>query len=481
MNPLSLILLPLAWTLVAFGIPSNRWRPLVLPVAAATHLANVLLQIGTDLEPVAGGWIVLDPLAKVVILAVALLFLSCCLYAPAYLRVRMDRGNRTFCSVLLFLVAMLSLGAMAHHLGLMWVALEATTLASAPLIYFNQSARALEAVWKYLLICSVGIALALLGSFFLAYSALAGGLEPTLLFDDLVTDSRSLSVPWLHAAFVTLLVGYGTKMGLAPMHTWKPDAYGEAPGIVGAMLAGGVTSGAFVAILRFTKVMRAAGEGHFAGPILVTMGLLSMAFAAVFMVRQKDFKRMLAYSSVEHMGLLVLGAGIGGLALSGALLHMLNNALTKGVLFMSSGNIHRAYASKSTEQVSGALSRVPWSAGLFLAGFIAITGSPPFAPFISEFTIVRGALESGSFTVAGAVLLLLLIVFMGMGRTVLAVVQGPPPGAGGGGAAGRSGESPWLVAPIAALLGLVLLLGVYLPPPLAALLHEAVAYLEGAP
>ncbi|HLQ38444.1 MAG TPA: proton-conducting transporter membrane subunit [Planctomycetota bacterium] len=477
MNPLSLILLPVLWVAVALLIPSNRWRPLVLPLAAAMHLGNVLLQVSGDTQAIAGGWLVLDPLAKVVILSVALLFQFCALYAPGYLRVRHDRPNRIFCGGLLNMVAMLSLAAMAHHLGLMWVALEATTLASAPMIYFNQTPRALEATWKYLLICSVGIALALFGSFFLAYAALKGGHTPTLLFDDLVAKAHLLSVPWLHAAFVTLLVGYGTKMGLAPMHTWKPDAYGEAPGIVGAMLAGGVTSGAFVAILRFTTIMRAAGQQSFAGPILVAMGLLSMAFAAVFMVRQKDLKRMLAWSSVEHMGLLVLGAGIGGLALYGALLHLINNALTKGVLFLSSGNIHRAYGSKSTDQVTGALARVPWSAGLFLAGFIAITGSPPFGPFLSEFTIVRGVFTAESYVVAGLLLLLLLVVFMGMGKTVLTAVQGAPPP----GSLIVHADSPWLVLPIVGLLGLVLLLGLYIPPPLAELLQKAAAYLEGTP
>ena len=205
----------------------------------------------------------------------------------------------------------------------------------------------------------MGIALALLGSFFLAYASLKAGLESTLLFDQLVKDAPQLSPPWLHAAFVLLFIGYGTKMGLAPMHTWKPDAYGEAPGIVGTLLAGGVTSCAFLAILRVYQICRAGADAEFAREIMIFMGLLSMAVAAVFMVRQRDFKRMLAYSSVEHMGILVLGVGIGGLAVYGALLHLINNGLTKGVLFLSAGNIHRAYGSKLTDDVQGAIERVP--------------------------------------------------------------------------------------------------------------------------
>jgi hydrogenase-4 component F len=458
----------------------------VLPVAAVCHLALLLALLARPEASAIGGWIVLDPLARLVALTVALLFLFCALYAPGYLLVRQDRRNRLLCGGLLVLVAMLTLVAMAHHLGLMWVALETTTLAATPLFTFNQTPRSLEAAWKFLLITSVGIALALFGSFFLAYAALSGGVTPTLLFDDLVRSAKSMSVPWLHAAFVTLLVGYGTKMGLAPMHTWKPDAYGEAPGVLGAMLAGGVTSGAFIAILRFLTIMRAAGERSFAAPILIGMGLLSMVFAAVFMVRQKDIKRMLAYSSVEHMGILVLGAGIGGLALFGALLHLLANALTKGVLFLSTGNIHRAFGSKSTDVVQGALGRVPRSATLFLCGFLAITGSPPFLPFVSEFTILRGAFANGHPVAAALFLALLMAVFLGMGSTVLAVVHGEPPTAADAGerdtpAAAERADTPGLVLPIVGLLLLVLVLGVWLPEGLQALLRDAAAYVEGAP
>src|SRR5205085_1026131 len=277
-------------------------------------------------------------------------------------------------------LATMTFVTLSHHLGLMWVAMEATTLLSASSIYFNQNARSLEATWKYLLIGSVGIALALFGSFFLAYSSLKAGLESTLLFDQLIADASKLSPPWLHAAFVLLFIGYGTKMGLAPMHTWKPDAYGEAPGLVGALLAGGVTSCAFLAILRVYQICQAGADADFARAVMVFFGLFSMAVAAVFMVGQRDIKRLLAYSSVEHMGILVLGIGIGGLAVYGSLLHLINNGLTKGVLFLSAGNIHRAYGSKRTDQIRGALRRVPLSAGLFLAGFLAITGSPPFGP-----------------------------------------------------------------------------------------------------
>lgn len=476
-----LVFCPLAMAAVTFATPSNRWRPWLLPVGALLQLLLVMATLfqAAQGETIAGlnGWLLLDPLGKVVLAFLSVFVFLCSLYAPGYLALRSDRSNRVFCASLFASLAMMTLVTLSHHLGLMWVAMEATTLVSAPSIYFNHNARSLEATWKYLLIGSVGIALALLGSFFLAYSAFKAGLESTLLFDDLIRVAPQLSAPWLHAAFVLLFIGYGTKMGLAPMHTWKPDAYGEAPGLVGSLLAGGVTSCAFVAILRVYQICRAGAEAEFAREIMIFMGLLSMAFAAVFMVRQRDFKRMLAYSSVEHMGILVLGVGIGGLAVYGALLHLLNNGFTKGALFLSAGNIHRAYGSKLTDDVCGALKRVPLSGALFLAGFLAITGSPPFGPFVSEFAIVNGAMQRGEFLTGGIFLFLLAIIFIGMGTTVLAVVQGRPPKQS---ESNGYRDSLSTAAPVLLFMAVVLLLGLYIPPPLDTLLHEAATLLEGS-
>jgi hydrogenase-4 component F len=515
-----LIALPLVMAAVTFAVPSNRWRPWLLPLGGLAYMVLVLGSVfaPADTPPVSGldGWLLLDPLGKVVLGFLSVLFFLCSLYAPAYLALRSERANRVFCANLFASLAMMTLVVLSHHLGLMWVAMEATTLLSAPWLYFNQNPRSLEATWKYLLIGSVGIALALFGTFFLAYSSLkareanlpvvtastvglmssplgpgpflaAAALLPgrvpdsTLLFDQLVIDGPFLSAPWLHAAFVLLFIGYGTKMGLAPMHTWKPDAYGEAPGVVGALLAGGVTSCAFIAVLRVYHITSAGPDPRVSREIMIFMGLLSMAVAAVFMVRQRDFKRMLAYSSVEHMGILVLGIGIGGVggvgavAVYGALLHLVNNGLTKGVLFLSAGNIHRAYGSKLTTGVRGALRRVPLSGALFLAGFLAITGSPPFGPFVSEFTIVNAAVGSGQFLAAGLFLVLLCVVFIGMGVTVLAVVQGDAPEEA---AAHGYRDTVRTCGPILLFMALVLCLGLYIPPAVDTLLRDAAAFLE---
>jgi hydrogenase-4 component F len=358
----------------------------------------------------------------------------------------------------------------------MWVAVEASALVSAPLIYFNHNPRSIEATWKYLLVGSVGVALALLGMFFLAYSAIHAGISPSLQFDDLARDAPSLSTPWLKAGFVFVLVGYGTKMGLAPMHTWKPDAYGEAPGLAGAMLAGGVTSAAVLAIIRVLHVCEAAGLEAFTSRLLITMGLISMAVAGALMVGQRDFKRMLAYSSVEHMGIIALGLGIGGPARFGAMLHVLCNGFTKGVLFLSAANLHRIYGSKSTAVVRGALRRAPFSGAMFLVGFFAITGAPLFGPFLSELTIATAAFNSGH-VVAGMLFLgFLLVVFVAMGSTVLAMSlgDGPEP-------ATDWRESASSRAPIVAFLVAVVVLGTYIPPPVREMIEQAATWIGGPP
>jgi hydrogenase-4 component F len=470
-----LILLPVVMAGVAMAVPGNRVRPRLIPLTGALHLG---LTIATLLSPelqASVGWLALDPPGRVILLVVSLLYFLSGIYAVGYLGYRGDWNNRTFTSCLLAFLGVMTLVVWSHHLGLMWVAIEATTLLTAPLIYFNRTPRSIEATWKYLLVCSVGIALALLGSFFLAYASFHQGLESSLLFEDLLGHARLLSKPWLHMAFVLLLVGYGTKMGLAPVHTWKPDAYGEAPGIVGTLLAGGLTNCAFLAILRIHHVMVAAGEGAYSGKLLVFLGLLSMAVAGVMMIGQRDIKRMLAYSSVEHMGILVLGLGLGGLGTFGALLHLVNNALAKGVLFLSAGSLRRAYDSKSTDEISGAMRRLPLSGTLFLLGFIAITGSPPFGPFVSEFTILNAAFQNGRFLSGGLFLLFLLIVFMGMGGTVLQAVQGRP--------GFRSKRIPYrdsllTGAPVVALLALSLLLGLWIPAPLRTMLDQAAHFVE---
>lgn len=476
MPPLPLpILLPLAMAVVVFFTPSKLWRPRLLAATAAAHFA-VTIGVLADAAPAAdGSWLRLDAPGRLLIAVVSVLFLACAVYSTGYLRYRVERANRRFCACMLAALGTMSLVAYAQHVGLLWVAIEATTLASAPLIYFNRTARSIEATWKYLVISSIGIALALLGSFFVGYAALLGGGEASLLFGDLLAQADKLSRPWLRAGFALLLVGYGSKLGLVPMHTWKPDAYGEAPGVVGAVLAGGLTSCAFFALIRFTQITAAAGEGAFANGLLVSIGLASMGVAGALMLGQGDLKRMLAGSSVEHMGILAVSTGLGASATFATMLHVVNNALGKAVMFLVVGNLHRAFAGKTTDEIRGALRRLPLSGSLFLLGLFAVTGSPPFGLFVSEMLILRSAFAAQRWLVGALFLLFLLLAFAGMGATTLAAVQGRVPPA-----ARRSTyrDSVTTFLPALTLLVLVLLFGLHLPAPVRALVTDAAAALE---
>ena len=468
---------PVLAAMIAFAVPSNRWRPWVVPLGALLHLALTCYCANQVDISAFHNWLRLDPLGRVFLVFVSVFFFICALYAPGYLAHESERSNRVLCACLLLALSAMTLVTLSHHLGLMWIAVEATTLSTAPCIYFNHNARSLEATWKYLLICSVGLALALFGSFCLAYASLFAGEPSTLLFDDLVREATHLSVPWLHVAFIVTFVGYGTKMGLAPMHTWLPDAHGESPALVSALLSGALLNVAFLAILRMYHICAAAGEGPFARRIMLGMGLASMGLTAVSMSRQRDIKRIIAYSSIEHMGMLMFGMGVGGVAVFGALLHMIHNGLTKGWLFLSAGNVYYVYGTKDTGKIRGMLRRVPWSGWMLLVGVFAITGSPPFGPFVSEFQILSTTFKTGHLSAGLLFLVLLLLVFFGMAGIVIQCSLGPCPEPSED--TGRH-ENVAMVLPVLFYMGLILLLGVYTPPFLQQWINEAVAFLQTA-
>lgn len=480
MNPYFLILVPLAGAAIAAAWPGNRTRPWLLPVFGLAHL---LLAFWLFISPSAvapGDWFGFDPLARAVLPVVSLLFLVCAAYGVSYLRIRSERPNRVFVALLLAILGLLSAGHQARHLGLLWITTEAVTLATVPLLHFNGTPRAFEATWKYLLVGGTGIALSLLGSFCLGYASLHGGGEGNLTFTALTAQGAGLSRPWVLTAWVLLLAGYGTKMGLAPMHTWKPDAYGEAPSMVGAILAGGVTTVAFTAILRVRAVIGAAGEGRIADRTLLVIGLFSMLVAALFLLGTRDFKRMLAYSSVEHMGILSIGAALGGAGVAAALFHVWSNGLTKGALFLSAGNIRRAAGSPSMDDTRGMSALTPRSAAIFVAGMFAVTALPPFGPFFSELLVLRSALAAGQGAAAAVFLVCLLLAFFGMTRVVFGIVDGRPRATTRANAR-RFVETIGVIAPPLLLLGFSLWLGLFTPPILRQAWSAAVAQLFPIP
>lgn len=486
---LALILLPLGAALAALALRPDRLRRALLVGTAAVHAAGTAVCWFRPPVCADGAWLGFDAAGRLFLGITSLLFLAVAVYAAHRLgqessgrQAEEDTGSvfvnapeavHTAC--LLAFLATMTLVAASRNLGLLWVAVEATTLATAPLIYFHRQPRSLEATWKYLLVCSVGIALALLGNFLLVVaSAGADGAGGTLEVRELVARGAALRAPWLKAAFVFLLVGYGTKMGLAPMHTWLPDAHSEAPSPVSALLSGALLNCAFLGILRAHSICAAAGWGEFSGRLLVGFGLLSMGLAAAFLVNQADYKRLLAYSSVEHMGLLALGAGMGGTALYGALLHAVNHSVVKAALFMVAGNLLAAYRTKIAGRTGGALRILPVSGALWLAGLFAITGSPPFGTFASEFTMLREAFAQGRGGVAALALLALAVAFAGMARIFLGMALGRPPE---GVAIPRERAAAFM--PALALLAVSLLLGLWIPGALDGLLGNAARLLGG--
>jgi len=481
----SLLLIPAVAGVLAYFMRRAGPRRALLVLAAVAHAGMTAATWVVGPAPAWGGWLALDALGRMFLTITSALFLAAALYGVAYLREEgpgerkdIEEGflfdnapEATFTACLLLFLAAMTLVTVSQGFGLLWVAVEATTLASAPLIYFHRHHRSLEATWKYLLICSVGIALALLGNFFLAVAASDhGGTSVRLVLPDMIARAPGLRIVWLKAAFLLFLVGYGTKMGLAPLHTWLPDAHSEAPSVVSALLSGALLNCALLGIVRVQQVCAAAGQAAFGQGLLVGFGLLSMAVAAVFILGQADYKRMLAYSSVEHMGILTLGIGLGGAGTFGGMLHAVNHSLTKAMMFLVAGNILTRYRSKSTEEVRGVLRVLPASGILWAMGLFALTGSPPFGPFLSEFTILKAALDQGRAGVAIAYLILLAVIFVGMATAVLAMAQGLPRDAR---MTARAREPLLRVVPAAALAAVVLLLGVYIPPVVRTALEDA--------
>ena len=490
MQAYALFLVPFAAGAAAFAVRSDVLRRMLIVGTALVHSGLTVSLwrkpelFAAPLDP--GVWLGLDATGLLFLSIVSLLFLLTSFFSVGYLQREHEESHQdieegfyfrnapeaVFTGCLLMFLGAMTLVTECQHFGLLWVAVEATTLVSAPLIYFHRQHRSLEATWKYLLICSVGIALALLGNFLLAVSATqAGSTEHVpLVIGSLVDKAPLLDPTWLKAAFVFLLVGYGTKMGLAPMHTWKPDAYSESPSPVAALLSGALASCAFLAILRAQQVCVAAGYGDFTRELLLGFGLLSMAVAGIFIVGQADYKRMLAYSSVEHMGILALGAGLGGKdGTYGMLLHAVNHAVTKAMLFLVAGNIRQVFKTKQSATIRGMNQVVPWTTALWIAGFLAINGCPPFGVFLSEFTILKAALDHGRGVVATIYLALHVLIFIGMATIVLNMSQGER-------SASREPllrESPSMIVPPALLGVLSLGLGLYIPTVLNDMLRVA--------
>ncbi len=364
-----------------------------------------------------------------------------------------------------FILSMV-LALSTSNMGVMWIAIEATTLASVFLVGFYNNKTAIEAAWKYIIICSVGIAFALLGIVLLYYSstvALGSSFEG-LNWDYLYKNAKSLNGSILKISFIFILLGFGTKAGFSPVHTWLPDAHSQAPSPVSALLSGVLLNTAMYGILRVRTILNTnLGDNKYSGRLLIIFGLLSIGTAAFFILVQKDYKRILAYSSIEHMGIIVLGFGIGTpIAVFAALYHTFNHAMTKTMLFLSSGNVYLKYHTKKISGIKGLIKTMPVTGIVFMLGIFAITGMPPFGIFMSEFNTIVAAFFAEHFWAAGILLFFIAVVFAGFIKQLSKIFFGRCDNA-----EIKNGEIDFIgPAVLVVLLATVLLMGVYIPEPL---------------
>jgi hydrogenase-4 component F len=451
-----------------------------------------------------GDLVFVDNLSVFILSIVVVIGLSCSIYLWSYFddeaitQSVSPRRLRTFFPLYhVFLFAMIA-ATLANSLGVQWVAVEATTLATVFLITFFKSRESLEAGWKYLILCSVGIALALFGTVLTYYSSIRvlGEEHAALNLTSLLPVAAQMDGHVLKLAFIFILVGYGTKIGLVPMHTWLPEAYSEAPAPVTAMLAGVLETVAVYAVLRSKSIVDQAVSPGFTGNLLILIGLISFGTAALFILIQRDYKRLFAYSSIEHMGLAMVGFGVGGqLGTFAGLWHLLNHALAKSLGFFAVGNIFQRYRTRQIHEVQGMAKVQPITAIAFLAGGLALVGMPPFSLFNSELLVITSLAqmtfqfdsfhlgrfltitvshEIRSLGIIMMIVLLAVALFGGFIYRLTGMVWGTPPAGVRQGEAWHIGQLPLAVSAFA-----LVWMGFHLPAPVETLLQRATDVVMG--
>ncbi|MEW5867655.1 MAG: hydrogenase 4 subunit F [Chloroflexota bacterium] len=489
-----LLLTPFILSLFAFA---TRWLGRrAWPVVEAVHLSSITLMLGLALVVLQGvlvngsvvamnDWLLVDGLAAIFLLIIALVGFLVGLYSIGYIRNDLRNGELSLPQVSLyyglfnlFLFTML-LVVTANNIIMMWVAVEATTLGSAFLVGIYGHRSSLEAAWKYVIICTVGVAFGLYGTI-LVYSDAVNFLQQpgaAVLWTEIVKNAQALDPTLLKLAFVFILIGFGTKAGIFPMHAWLPDAHSEAPSPVSALLSAVLLKCALFVVIRFSIILNQGTGPEFSHNLFVVLGMLSVGASALFMFVQRDIKRLLAYSSVENIGLIVLGLGVGGPAGTlAALLHAINHSLVKSLMFCTSGNILLKYHTRNLDKVKGMLRVAPFTSLLLMVGALALIGSPPFNIFISKFGIISAGIQTDHLWLMIVCLLFLSVVFAAFIRVISSAVFGEVP------AGIEKGDlKATTLLPVAILMVLILILGVYVPPQIGALLNQATRVAMGMP
>lgn len=443
MSLVGLLSIPLLTAFILLVAPKRAMRYIFMAggiLLAMSGWALVFQTIPGSTIFAFGQNLMMDSLSAIFVLLIVTIGLLSNIYASGYIfkegsqEVPLRRLRRYAFFFYIFLLTML-LTVLSNNLGLMWIAIEATTLASTFLVGVDDKKSSIEAAWKYLILCTVGIALALFGIILVYYSIASQAPSEAqagwfLDWTFLMAKAHSLNPQIVKLAFIFVLVGYGTKMGLAPFHSWLPDAHSQAPSPVSALLSGVLLSCASLSLLRFHILTRAATGSSFSDGLLILFGVISVLVAVLFIWEQADYKRVFAYSSVEHMGLVAIGFGLGGMwGNYGALLHIINHALTKSLLFFCAGHILYQFQTKEIKKIQGIFRKDPFLGSIFFFAVLAVAGLPPFSIFLSEFFILTGGFAAKKFLICAVLLLLLALVFIGLlrqaGSMALGAYNGP--------------------------------------------------------
>jgi hydrogenase-4 component F len=483
-----ILLLPLIFallgTVLVLGFRDRRVATRAALAIGALEIASLsalVWQVHRQGPQQLGRYLRADGLSSFFLMNIAFIFGLVLVYASGYLRHipegRFSSPRWFYALVFLFLFTMVSV-CLSANLGLLWIMMEGTTLASALLVGFYNTEGAVEAGWKYLIVCTVGIAFALFGTIVLYLAAVQAGMNPAAALDWVslmdAVPRMGFDPHLVKLAFVFVIVGYGTKIGFVPMHSWLPDAHAEAPTPISALLSAVLLNCAMYAVMRYEVIVSRATGPAFPHTLLLIFGLLSMVVAGLLILVQRNLKRLLAYSSVEHMGIIAIGLGLGGpLGLFGALLHTFNHSVAKSLLFFSAGNVRHNFGTLRMDSISGMSRTLPQTSAALVVGSLAIVGLPPFGLFISEFAILSEAFGQARFLVVGLFLVMLSVVFGGFAYHLLRLLGGEPAGVP---------SSPKLIPSEYAVMGIaafcLLVFGARIPHLFGVFLQEAIAVMR---
>jgi hydrogenase-4 component F len=467
-DPLTLVLVvPLAAAALLAVLPGYRIPSRLSVLASLGTLVAACSLFAADL-PQHGAYLLVDELNIVFIVLNTFVAFTTSVFSAGYIGHELGTGRLTpaylrfYHAMYQVLIFAMNLALVANNIGLMWVAIEVATLTTVVMVGIYRTHEALEAAWKYFILGSVGIALALFGTIlvYMAARPVVGEGNDGLVWSVLIEHVAAFDPALLNVAFVFLLLGYGTKVGLVPLHAWLPDAHAEGPTPISAVLSGLLLNVALYALLRF-KMLLAGNEGAIApGPLMVWMGLSSLIFASFMLYRRSDVKRLFAYSSIEHMGIMTFAFGMGGpLANFAGLLHMVMHSLTKSAIFYAVGYVAQVKKSQKIADIGGLTATHPWLGWGLVIGVVAIAGLPPLGIFMSEFLLVSSTFARSPWL---ALLLVagLLVAFGALLLRLSGLAFGEPRGGGA--------HTHGSYAPLYAHLALVAIAGVWLPAPLVA-------------